>query len=609
MSRSRITDAVSPPTSSPARQAPRTRFAPDPSPPRRDPVSASAASDAPERASVASIVPLSSIGNLLSRPYSEYDSDYPASDDEEFVVPPAYRRHDESASSPVHRGGVGAAAGDGKGDAQSEQQARAKRMSKRKSVPVLPVLPANSSLPTHSAHPALPALRSGDRRESVRNVPAQNLQSVMGEVITFRDSASTVDLTAISTPGGGRTSAASNYTTNTTGGPMVEFPFPTPKPSHNLAPSPIPRSPPMPTPASAPAPGPGPGPGPAPIAPPRDPRRAPPGPDPRTRQTPALAQPRPVHPQSQDAAFVPYSPAHTPRMDNRDAQPNVARTPDFTRAPVHSPHPAYPAPTRPTLISPYASPAPSSPAQRPTISIPYTSAPSPSSTASSSHALLPPGALSIALPPPSSPISPLLAMPPSAHSRSPPHSHSIDPILPSSPFATPSSHTRNSSASESIRGYDILTEKRAMFREGQEEIANPFSPRPRMRAKPSGLRKVDGRAMSTVDFWKRFSVMRLDADQGAKESEWLQSTKDNRRWIKRLALGFIALVIIAVAAGLAAHFATSSTSTTKTASASSSASASASASVNTGTSVGAGTKATASASAIASASASASRGA
>lgn len=25
-------------------------------------------------------------------------------------------------------------------------------------------------------------------------------------------------------------------------------------------------------------------------------------------------------------------------------------------------------------------------------------------------------------------------------------------------------------------------------------------------------------------------------------SEWLQSTKDNRRWIKRLALGFIALV-------------------------------------------------------------------
>jgi hypothetical protein len=38
-----------------------------------------------------------------------------------------------------------------------------------------------------------------------------------------------------------------------------------------------------------------------------------------------------------------------------------------------------------------------------------------------------------------------------------------------------------------------------------------------MRAKPSGLRKVDGRAMSTVDFWKRFSVMRLDADQGGKE--------------------------------------------------------------------------------------------
>jgi hypothetical protein len=98
-----------------------------------------------------------------------------------------------------------------------------------------------------------------------------------------------------------------------------------------------------------------------------------------------------------------------------------------------------------------------------------------------------------------------------------------------------------------------------MFREGEEEIASAFSPRPRM--KPSGLRNPNGRgnAMSTVDFWKRFSVMRLDADgTGGKEryvgtysplelnaderSEWLKSAENGRKTLWRLAIGLVLLV-------------------------------------------------------------------
>ncbi|KAE8538298.1 hypothetical protein D1P53_005640 [Cryptococcus gattii VGV] len=121
---------------------------------------------------------------------------------------------------------------------------------------------------------------------------------------------------------------------------------------------------------------------------------------------------------------------------------------------------------------------------------------------------------SILLPAPASPISPLLAAPPQAHysplpspssSHPSPHRHT-----PSSSPSTPRHilpHARASSTSESIKGFDLLAEKKAFFREGEEELITPFSPRPRNKQSP--LR--NGVRASGADFWKRFSVsVRLD---------------------------------------------------------------------------------------------------
>lgn len=120
----------------------------------------------------------------------------------------------------------------------------------------------------------------------------------------------------------------------------------------------------------------------------------------------------------------------------------------------------------------------------------------------------------ILLPAPASPISPLLAAPPQAHyspfpspssSHPSPHRHT-----PSSFPLTPRHilpHAPASSTSESIKGFDLLAEKKACFREGEEELITPFCPRPRN--KPSPL--SNGVRASGADFWKRFSVsVRLD---------------------------------------------------------------------------------------------------
>lgn len=120
----------------------------------------------------------------------------------------------------------------------------------------------------------------------------------------------------------------------------------------------------------------------------------------------------------------------------------------------------------------------------------------------------------ILLPAPASPISPLLAAPRQAHysplpspssSHPSPHRHP-----PSSSPSTPTHilpHARASSTSASIKGFDLLGEKMAFFREGEEELITPFSQR--SRNKPSPL--SNGVRASEADFWKRFSAsVRLD---------------------------------------------------------------------------------------------------
>jgi len=64
-----------------------------------------------------------------------------------------------------------------------------------------------------------------------------------------------------------------------------------------------------------------------------------------------------------------------------------------------------------------------------------------------------------------------------------------------------------------------MKEKKALFRGGEEELMSPFSPRKNGGRQESGLRpgakKGVGRGVSTVDFWKRFSVsVRLDQISG-----------------------------------------------------------------------------------------------
>ncbi|KAK4684839.1 hypothetical protein P7C73_g5329, partial [Tremellales sp. Uapishka_1] len=109
------------------------------------------------------------------------------------------------------------------------------------------------------------------------------------------------------------------------------------------------------------------------------------------------------------------------------------------------------------------------------------------------------------LPPPSSPISPMLAAPPSLFTP------------PRSPFASPGVDNRASVASttDSIRAFDIMKEKRALFREGQEDIMVPFSPRPRAKDGKRATRMSRmfglGGTPTSGDFWKRYSTsVRLD---------------------------------------------------------------------------------------------------
>lgn len=151
-----------------------------------------------------------------------------------------------------------------------------------------------------------------------------------------------------------------------------------------------------------------------------------------------------------------------------------------------------------------------------------------------------PGPITIDLPPPQSPISPMLAAPPSAHPGrmgSPRHVHSAMPssMLSGAPGAVDSVHSQStgagpfqgnanrlsiSSTNESIRGFDFLKEKNALFRGGEEDILgfNPRGPQKRQKPGRSGLGKngAASRLMTTVDFWKRMSVMRV---QGQDEKE------------------------------------------------------------------------------------------
>ncbi|BEI96115.1 hypothetical protein CcaverHIS631_0110640 [Cutaneotrichosporon cavernicola] len=123
------------------------------------------------------------------------------------------------------------------------------------------------------------------------------------------------------------------------------------------------------------------------------------------------------------------------------------------------------------------------------------------------------------------PVSPMLAAPPRAH------------FSPMAPSLSPS----NDNAS--IRGHDYLREKNATFREGEEEVFTPFSPR----ARQAGPRtRVAGRKSiySTVDFWKRLSTVAKSHD---KESSFLA---ERRRTIWRNPMFVVPLILtlIAVAA-------------------------------------------------------------
>lgn len=108
------------------------------------------------------------------------------------------------------------------------------------------------------------------------------------------------------------------------------------------------------------------------------------------------------------------------------------------------------------------------------------------------------------------PISPMLAAPPRAV---------ISPLTPP--------------ASPGLQAFDQLREKHAAFREGEDEVFTPFSPRarqagPRIRAPQakSGLAARMSRpfTMGPVDFWKRFSTAGHLARHD-KESQWISDHK------------------------------------------------------------------------------------
>ncbi|CAD6583229.1 MAG: hypothetical protein TREMPRED_003503 [Tremellales sp. Tagirdzhanova-0007] len=112
----------------------------------------------------------------------------------------------------------------------------------------------------------------------------------------------------------------------------------------------------------------------------------------------------------------------------------------------HTP-PRYPARTHPTLFTP-----PATTSHRPGQALtPGLKTPRPITP--------------LSLPPPASPISPLLAAPPRPHFNS--------KSSPSSPFSN--SDNRSSTSSDSTCGYQLMLEKKALFRSGDEELMSPFS--------------------------------------------------------------------------------------------------------------------------------------
>ncbi|WVQ74071.1 hypothetical protein IAR50_003654 [Cryptococcus sp. DSM 104548] len=165
-----------------------------------------------------------------------------------------------------------------------------------------------------------------------------------------------------------------------------------------------------------------------------------------------------------------------------------------------------------------------------------------------------PPPMPINLPAPASPISPFLAAPPSPHFNpmsptSAPSSPALNrPSSPSPSLARIPANARMSASSASIRGFDALAEKKAMFREGEDEVMSPFSTS-RPRNKPSGLRQ--GTRASGMDFWKRFSVAdKLDQAERKEgpSSDWLSKAQTNRGLIKKMVFGGIFLIIVIVAA-------------------------------------------------------------
>lgn len=127
------------------------------------------------------------------------------------------------------------------------------------------------------------------------------------------------------------------------------------------------------------------------------------------------------------------------------------------------------------------------------------------------------------------PVSPMLAAPPRAH---------FSPLAPSPSPGLGPGVVRRDTDNDSIRGHDFLREKNATFREGEEEVFTPFSPRARQagpRVRAGGRKSV----YSTVDFWKRFSTVAKGGH--SKESSFLM---ERRRTIWRNPMFVVPLVLV-----------------------------------------------------------------
>lgn len=151
------------------------------------------------------------------------------------------------------------------------------------------------------------------------------------------------------------------------------------------------------------------------------------------------------------------------------------------------------------------------------------------------------------VPPNTLPVAPMLAAPPRAH------------FSPMTPPASPSSKAIGAieaNLNSPLSGFDRMREKGTCFREGEDEVLTSFSPRitgdrPRARVagphlNPSG-RKSAFRPLSTVDFWKRMSVVAKTHDPN-KESDWMKSKKrsiwKNPMFVVPLVLTILAVIAI-----------------------------------------------------------------